>query len=70
MTPGLYQSLYNVEPEINVLFVKNNGLLNDVNFKSALSRINGVNSVITSSDELESINKVIRQKTSNPILRL
>jgi putative ABC transport system permease protein len=59
MTPTLYQSLYNVEPEINVVFVKNNGLLNDMNFKTVLSRINGVNSVITSSDELESINKVI-----------
>lgn len=59
MTPTLYQSLYNVEPEINILMVKNNGLLNDVNFKTVLSRIEGVNSVITSSDELESINKVI-----------
>ncbi len=59
MTPTLYQSLYNVEPEINVLFVKNNGLLNDANFKTALSRIEGVNSVITSADELSSINKVI-----------
>jgi putative ABC transport system permease protein len=59
MTPSLYQSLYNVEPEINVLFVKNNGLLNDVNFKTVLSRISGVNSIITSSDDLESINKVI-----------
>lgn len=60
MTPNLYQTLYNVEPEINVLFVKNNGLLNDANFKTALSRIDGVNSVITSSDELESINKVVK----------
>ena len=59
MTPTLYKSLYYVEPEINVLFVKNNGLLNDANFKTALSRINGINSVLTSSDELEGINKVV-----------
>ena len=59
MTPTLYQSLYNVEPEINVLFVKNNGILNDANFKTALSRIEGINSVITSSDELEGLNKVV-----------
>ncbi len=59
MTPTLYQSLYNVESDINILMLKNNGLLNDANFKIALSRIDGVNSVTTNSDELESINKVI-----------
>ncbi|MBQ8768001.1 MAG: ABC transporter permease [Clostridia bacterium] len=59
MTPALYQTLYYVEPEINILMMRTNGLLNDANFKTALSRIDGVNSVTTSSDELESINKVI-----------
>ncbi len=59
MTPTLYLSMYNVEPEINILMLKNNELLNDENFKTALSRIDGVNSVITNADELESINKVI-----------
>ncbi len=59
MTPTLYLSMYNVEPEINILMLKNNELLNDANFKTALSRIEGVNSVITNEDELEGINKVI-----------
>ena len=59
MTPTLYQTLYYVEPEINILMMKTNGLLNDNNFKTALARIDGVNSVTTSGDELESINKVI-----------
>lgn len=59
MTPSLYQSLYNVEPEINILLLRTNELLSDSNLKLALSRIDGVNSIITSADELEGINKVI-----------
>jgi putative ABC transport system permease protein len=60
MTPGLYQSLYNVEPEINILMMKSNDKFSDKNLKLALSRIDGVNSVITNEDELESINEVIK----------
>ncbi len=60
MTPNLYQSLYNVEPEINILMIKSSGLLNDQNLKTVVSSIDGVNSVITNADELEGINKVIK----------
>lgn len=60
MSPGLYKSLYNVEPEINILMMNSNNKFSTHNLKLALSRINGVNSVITNEDELESINEVIK----------
>ncbi len=60
MTPSLYQSLYNVEPEINILMMNSNNKFSTENLKLALSRIEGVNSVITNEDELESINEVIK----------
>ncbi len=59
MTPSLYQSLYSVEPEINILMIKSSGLLNDDNLKLVLTSIDGVNSVTTNADELEDINEVI-----------
>ncbi len=59
MTPSLYQSLYSVEPEINILMIKSSGLLSDNNLKLVMSGISGVNSVITNQDELEDINEVI-----------
>ncbi len=59
MTPSLYQSLYNVEPEINILMIKSSGLLNDDNLKLVLTSFDGVNSVITNEDELESLNEVV-----------
>lgn len=60
MTPGLYKSLYNVEPEINILMMNSNDKFSAENLKLALSRIEGVNSVITNEDELESMNEVIK----------
>ena len=60
MTPGLYKSLYNVEPEINILMMNSNDKFSTQNLKLALSRIDGVNSVTTNEDELESINEVIK----------
>ncbi len=60
MTPDFYQSLYSVEPEINILMIKSSGLLNDDNLKLVMSGINGVNSVITNADELEDINEVVK----------
>jgi putative ABC transport system permease protein len=60
MSPGLYKSLYNVEPEINILMMNSNNKFSVQNLKLALSRIDGVNSVITNDDELEGINKVIK----------
>ncbi len=59
MTPSAYQSLYGVEAEINLLMIKSAGLLNDDNLRLVMTSIDGVNSVITNSDELESINEVI-----------
>ena len=59
MTPGLYKSLYNVEPEINILMMNSNDKFSIQNLKLALSRIEGVNSVITNEDELETINEVV-----------
>jgi putative ABC transport system permease protein len=60
MTPGLYKSLYNVEPEINILMMNSNNKFSVENLKLALTRIDGVNSVITNEDELEGINEVIK----------
>ncbi len=59
MTPGLYKTLYNIEPELNILMIKTNGTLNEDNLKTALSYIDGVNSVTTSTDEIEELNKVV-----------
>ncbi len=60
MTPALYHSIYNVEPDINILMIKSNGLFSDDNLKLSLSRISGVNSVITNTDEVDGINEIIR----------
>ncbi len=59
MTPNLYQSLYNAEPDINILMIKSTGLLNDDNLKLVLTGIHGVNSVITNADEIEGLNEVV-----------
>ena len=60
MTPALYHSLYNVAPDINILMIKSNGLFSDENLKLSLSRIDGVNSVTTTTDEVEGLNKVVQ----------
>ena len=60
MTPALYHSIYNVEPDINILMIKSNGLFSDQNLKLALTRIGGVNSITTNTDEVEGINEVIK----------
>lgn len=60
MTPGLYKSIYNVEPDINILMIKSNGLYSDENLKLSLSRIGGVNSVITNTEEVQGLNEVIK----------
>ncbi len=59
MTPTLYHSIYNIEPDINILMIKSNGLFSDQNLKLALTRIGGVNSVITNTEEVEGMNEVI-----------
>ena len=60
MTPTLYHSLYNIAPDINILMIKSNGLFSDENLKLSLSRISGVNSVTTNTDEVEGLNEVIK----------
>lgn len=60
MTPGLYQSLYGVEADINILMVNTARGFEGDDLKTALTGIDGVNSIITNEDELEGINKVIK----------
>ena len=59
MTPKLYQSLYNVSAETNVLMLKMEDAANTEDISSRLLKIKGVNSVTMNADELGELNTVI-----------
>ena len=59
MTPRLYQSLYNVSAETNVLLIKMEDAANTEDISSRLLKISGVNSVTMNADELQELNTVI-----------
>lgn len=59
MTPKLYQSLYNVSGETNVLLLKMEEAANVEDISSRLLKIAGVNSVTMNADELQELNTVI-----------
>ena len=59
MTPKLYQSLYNVTAETNVLLLKMEDAANVEDISSRLLKISGVNSVTMNADELGELNTVI-----------
>lgn len=59
MTPKLYQSLYNVTAETNVLLLKMEDAANTEDISSRLLKISGVNSVTMNEDELQELNTVI-----------
>ena len=59
MTPKLYQSLYNVTSETNVLLLKMEDAANVEDISSRLLKISGVNSVTMNADELGELNTVI-----------
>ncbi|MBQ5678177.1 MAG: FtsX-like permease family protein [Clostridia bacterium] len=59
MTPKLYQSLYNVTAETNVLLLKMEDAANVEDISSRLLKISGVNSVTMNADELQELNTVI-----------
>ena len=59
MTPKLYQSLYNVTAETNVLVLKMEDAANVEDISSRLLKISGVNSVTMNADELQELNTVI-----------
>lgn len=59
MTPNLYQSLYNVSGETNVLLFKTAEAANTEDISSRVLKIAGVNSVTMNEDETEKLHKVI-----------
>ena len=59
MTPTLYQSLYNVSGELNVLLLKLEDGANTSDVSSRLLQITGINSVTMNTDEVEQLNTVI-----------
>ena len=59
MTPKLYQSLYNLTAETNVLLLKMEDAANVEDISSRLLKISGVNSVTMNADELAELNTVI-----------
>ena len=59
MTPKLYQSLYNVTAETNVLLLKMEDAANTEDISSRLLKISGVNSVTMNEDELQELDTVI-----------
>lgn len=59
MTPKLYQSLYNLTAETNVLLLKMEDAANTEDISSRLLKISGVNSVTMNTDELGELNTVI-----------
>lgn len=59
MTPTLYQSLYNISGELNVLLLKLEDGANTSDVSSRLLQINGINSVTMNADEVEQLNTVI-----------
>ena len=59
MTPTLYQSLYNVSGDLNVLMLKLEDGANTSDVSSRLLQITGINSVIMNTDEVEQLNTVI-----------
>ena len=60
MTPTLYQSLYNVAGDMNVLLLKMEDAANTEDISSRLLKIAGVNSVTMNEDELAELNTVIK----------
>ena len=60
MTPNLYQALYGVEADVNIMMIQTLNKITAEDMKVAFTGLNGVNSVITNDDELEGINKVIK----------
>ena len=60
MTPNLYQSLYSTAPDVNMLMIKTADAANVSDLSERLLKINGVTSVTMNSDELASLNSVIR----------
>jgi putative ABC transport system permease protein len=70
MTPTLYQSLYNVSGDLNVLMLKLEDGANTSDVSSRLLQITGINSVTMNTDEVEQLNTVINSlyfKTSTLI---
>lgn len=59
MTPTLYQSLYNVSGELNVLLLKLEDGANTSDVSSRLLQITGINSVTMNTDEVAQLNTVI-----------
>lgn len=59
MTPTLYQSLYNISGDLNVLMLKLEDGANTSDVSSRLLQITGINSVTMNIDEVEQLNTVI-----------
>ena len=59
MTPTLYQSLYNISGDLNVLLLKLEDGANTSDVSSRLLQITGINSVTMNTDEIEQLNTVI-----------
>ena len=59
MTPTLYQSLYNVTGDTNVLLLKTADAANTEDISSRLLKISGINSVTMNEEELTELNTVI-----------
>ena len=59
MTPTLYQSLYNVTGDTNVLLLKMADAANTEDISSRLLKISGINSVTMNEEELTELNTVI-----------
>ena len=59
MTPTLYQSLYNISGDLNVLMLKLEDGANTPDVSSRLLQITGINSVTMNIDEVEQLNTVI-----------
>ncbi len=59
MTPSLYQSLYNLTGDTNMLLLKMDSAANIEDASSRLLKINGINSVTMNADELKELNTVI-----------
>lgn len=59
MSPRLYQSVYNIAGETNVLLVKIAEGANTEDISSRLLKISGVNSVTMNTDEVSELNQVI-----------
>ena len=59
MTPDLYQALYGISADINIMMIETVKKVTVNDMKAAFLGIDGINSLTTSEDELEGINEVI-----------